>query len=73
MLIVTLSEVLGILVILFMIVVYGSMLTAEWWRQKCCDHDEGVHETRSCDAICSKCGKNLGFIGSEKNKQRKRL
>lgn len=31
------------------------------WR---CKHDEGVNETRACDAICRKCGKNLGFIGN---------
>lgn len=26
----------------------------------------GVNETQACDAICRKCGKNLGFIGSIK-------
>jgi len=31
------------------------------WR---CKHDGGVRETSACDAICRKCGKNLGFIGN---------
>lgn len=29
-----------------------------------CKHDNGVNETGKCDAICRKCGKNLGFIGN---------
>ena len=32
-------------------------------KQRMCKHDRGVNETRSCDAVCRKCGKNLGFIG----------
>lgn len=34
-----------------------------WIRKMRCGHDEGVRETMACDAICLKCGKNLGFIG----------
>jgi hypothetical protein len=32
-------------------------------RQKRCRHDGEIDETSACDAICRKCGKNLGFIG----------
>jgi len=32
-------------------------------RQKRCRHDGEIDETSTCDAICRKCGKNLGFIG----------
>jgi hypothetical protein len=39
-------------------------------QQSRCPHDEGIHETQACDAICNKCGANLGFIGTwrEQNK-----
>ena len=30
-------------------------------KQRKCPH-EYVHETQACDAICTQCGKNLGFI-----------
>jgi hypothetical protein len=33
-----------------------------------CDHKE-YYETRSCDAICKNCGKNLGFIGTLRDKK----
>lgn len=33
-------------------------------RQARCKHDGDVNETSACDAICRKCGKNLGFIGT---------
>jgi len=32
-------------------------------RRARCKH-ERFHETGACDAICSHCGKNLGFIGA---------
>lgn len=38
-------------------------------RKAKCGHEEGVSETSACDAICRKCGKNLGFIGSWRSAQ----
>lgn len=38
-------------------------------RQSRCAHENGVRETRSCDAICRECGKNLGFIGTWREQQ----
>ena len=35
-----------------------------WIGRKRCKHDGGIGETSACDAICHKCGKNLGFIGA---------
>lgn len=32
-------------------------------RQTRCKHTR-FHETGKCDAICTDCGKNLGFIGA---------
>nr|DAH73672.1 MAG TPA: zinc-ribbon containing domain protein [Caudoviricetes sp.] len=36
----------------------------KWVRQSRCRHDGRIHETQACEAICTKCGKNLGFIGA---------
>ena len=33
------------------------------WRHRNCQHTN-FYETRSCDAVCSACGENLGFIGN---------
>lgn len=41
-------------------------------RQMRCKHGP-VAETQACDAICIKCGKNLGFIGTWREKQRKEV
>jgi len=40
------------------------MAASQARRQSRCRHDTGVNETQACDAICRKCGKNLGFIGA---------
>ncbi len=32
-------------------------------KQSKCKH-ERFHETSACDAVCTSCGKNLGFIGN---------
>jgi hypothetical protein len=50
---------------------FGFLLLAfvlwHGWRvrrhEACCKH-EHYYETGACDAVCSDCGKNLGFIGS---------
>lgn len=41
----------------------------DYLRQRKCPHT-AVHETSSCQAICRHCGKNLGFIGSWRDKQK---
>ncbi|CAJ0710574.1 hypothetical protein LMG7143_01628 [Ralstonia thomasii] len=50
----------------------GIVLLALWlptWRkQSKCSHDR-VHETQACDAICLRCGKNLGFIDTWREQQ----
>lgn len=40
-----------------------------WVKRVRCKHDSGVRETMSCDAICRSCGKNLGFIGTWRERQ----
>lgn len=48
------------------------LVAKEWVEQKLCKHDKGVSETRSCDAICRGCGKNLGFIGTWREAQKEK-
>ena len=52
----------------------GLLFLAAWgirdaWRQWRCQHLE-YYETMSCDAICNHCGRNLGFIGTLREKER---
>lgn len=50
--------------LLIVVVVLGLLFSAwRWATQTICAHDGGIGETQACDAICQKCGKNLGFIG----------
>jgi len=58
------SDLIGITVVAVMIVCYAGMVIGNAINKSFCKHDAGVNETRACDAICRKCGKNLGFIGS---------
>ena len=59
----TIGDVVAISVFLLMAIpvafLYGKYLI----KQALCKHDGFVCETSSCDAVCSDCGKNLGFIG----------
>ncbi len=58
------AEMLIVLGIVFLVIVASIAASIpRVIRQLRCGH-ERVHETGSCDAICSKCGKNLGFIGT---------
>lgn len=60
----TISDAIGIgLFVLFALALVVVHLNL-WWRQWRCKHQQGVNETRACDAICRGCGKNLGFIGA---------
>jgi hypothetical protein len=56
---VILAIALGLLV--FLVVVIVSI--PRKIKQLRCRHLR-FHETMSCDAVCSACGKNLGFIGT---------
>lgn len=65
----TIGDALSLLAVVVVLVVGGCMAAAESWKQSRCKHDGGITETGSCDAICRKCLKNLGFIGSWREKQ----
>lgn len=63
----TLSDIVNITAVVGIITIFLIYHAVVWIKHSMCKHDEGVRETRACDAICRKCGKNLGFIGSWKN------
>ena len=50
-------------------ILYGLYLLPGYIRQRKCLHTD-VHENGRCDACCRDCGKNLGFIGTWRDKQR---
>ena len=70
----TLEDVLLLALVGLFAVVVMFVYLQRWAAQKLCKHDGGVSETSACDAICRKCGKNLGFIDNhrptENNKRR---
>jgi hypothetical protein len=39
-----------------------------WWKNLRCKHDK-VWENQACNAICRKCGKDLGFIGKWRDRK----
>lgn len=55
------AMVLAVLVIALLIYIVASIPV--WLKQRRCKHDK-VLEDMACNAHCSACGKNLGFIGA---------
>jgi hypothetical protein len=55
----------AVVLIVVMVVTLASL--PRLWRQSRCKHAH-YFETGKCDAVCSDCGKNLGFIGSWRSK-----
>ena len=60
----TIGDVIYIGVVLLVVIVYLTVRVPEYIEQLRCKHDGSVYETRACEAICLKCGLNLGFIGN---------
>lgn len=60
---------IGLIVVAVIVVVYTLFSLPEWLRQRRCKHDK-VKEDGSCTAWCCACGKNLGFIGSWRERNR---
>jgi TRAP-type mannitol/chloroaromatic compound transport system permease small subunit len=65
----TIGDILALVFFLLSIASITIFCLIQWFKQSRCKHDEGVNETRACDAICRKCGKNLGFIGNIRDKK----
>lgn len=64
MFIYTIGDLFSVLLIAVLIIWAAIILIKSHLMQSKCKHDDGVNETSACDAICRKCGKNLGFIGN---------
>ena len=60
----TLRDVLFVAMLLSALLVVFCMWVTTAFREWRCPHTSGVNETSACDAICRRCGKNLGFIGT---------
>lgn len=55
--------------IFLLIFIYAAIRTVkDLMRQSRCKH-ERYYETSACDAVCKRCGKNLGFIGTVREKK----
>ena len=63
----TISDLIGCAFVSLILVVLSVKQAHEWIKQRRCNH-ESVRETMACDAVCNKCNKNLGFIGSWRKK-----
>lgn len=46
-----------------MILFIAGWVIHDWYRQWRCKHEK-YYENMACHAICSRCGKDLGFIGT---------
>lgn len=68
MFVITFSEVLAAVVVVIFTTILLVIEFRSWLKQRRCKHDGGVNETQACDAICRKCLKNLGFIGTWREK-----
>lgn len=66
----TIGDVIGVVVVAIIVLIVLFVSISEWIRQARCKHDGGVNETQVCEAICRKCGKNMGFIGTWREKHR---
>ena len=55
--------------ILILLTIWAYFTLPRAIKQYKCKH-ERVFETRACDAICSECNKNLGFMGAWAAKQK---
>ena len=60
----------GIAIIILIFSVLLASQIPRWIKQSRCKH-ERVRETMACAAVCRNCGKNLGFIGTWRESQKK--
>jgi hypothetical protein len=60
---ITLGEFIFFGVLALMTVIWFIKGVRRFFKQTFCFH-KNYHETSACDAVCNRCGKNLGFIGT---------
>lgn len=61
--VITLSDVIGLSLLGLFLICAIAVGVATWIRRLVCKHAR-VYESRSASAMCSDCGKDLGFIGA---------
>lgn len=59
----TINDAIGVALFFLCVIASAIFFCAQALRQRWCKHRQ-FFETRACDAVCSRCGKNLGFIGT---------
>ena len=72
MFIFTIGDLIGIFVLGLMVLILTAVKVSDWIKQYRCDH-KTVFESHGCDAICSDCRKNLGFIGQYRGHNRSKM
>lgn len=65
----TIGDAIQIILLLLLAMGFLAIWLHRIYYQWRCHHDGNVGETAVCDAICLKCGKNLGFIGTWREKR----
>jgi hypothetical protein len=66
----TFSDIVTIITIAIAVLLTMGFALKAYVKQSFCKHDGRVRETMACDVICIKCGKNLGFIGTWRKKNK---
>lgn len=72
MFIYTMGDIVGTIFLGIMLIILAVTSLNRAVKQYLCKH-ERYWENGSCDAICYKCGKNLGFIGSVNSERKKNI
>ena len=60
----TIGDAVQIIIIVLMVLCGAAYGLKRGIEKAICGHDGGISETSACEAICRKCGANLGFIGT---------
>lgn len=65
---ITLGDIVGLAIGGIACIAAAIFFALDAWKEHRCKHEE-FFETSACDAICKKCSKNLGFIGTLREKR----
>ena len=67
--VITLQDIVGGIFIGLFLVAITTISLYNIFKQAICKH-ENVYENMACHAICRKCSKDLGFIGTWREKHK---